>query len=160
MFNDESTNSRADTPSGSAPKVTRLYNKCGPVDRRELLRAATTGIVGTILSVRSENATSLFSRLMGDFNPLMPAASAAEAEALRIATLGEHRRDARRGAYVSLGDVGSDEPDRFIEPPRVGDVRESLADITQARKWLGYEPAVDFDEGLRRSIDYYRSIVK
>ena len=46
------------------------------------------------------------------------------------------------------------------EPPRVGDVRESLADITQARKCLGYEPAVDFDEGLRRSIDYYRSIVK
>jgi len=46
------------------------------------------------------------------------------------------------------------------EPARVGDVRESLADITQARKYLGYEPAVHFDEGLRRSIDYYRSIVK
>jgi UDP-glucose 4-epimerase len=46
------------------------------------------------------------------------------------------------------------------ESARVGDVRESLADITQARKCLGYEPAVDFEEGLRRSIDYYRSIVK
>ena len=46
------------------------------------------------------------------------------------------------------------------EPARVGDVRESLADITQARKWLGYEPAVDFDEGLRKSIDYYRSVVR
>ena len=44
-------------------------------------------------------------------------------------------------------------------PPRAGDVRESLADITQARKLLGYEPQVGFDEGLRRSIDYYRSIV-
>jgi UDP-glucose 4-epimerase len=41
-------------------------------------------------------------------------------------------------------------------PPRVGDVRESLADITLARKLLGYEPQVDFEEGLRRSIDYYR----
>jgi len=46
------------------------------------------------------------------------------------------------------------------EPPRVGDVRESLADITQARTWLKYEPIVDFEEGLRRSIDYYRSIVR
>jgi UDP-glucose 4-epimerase len=46
------------------------------------------------------------------------------------------------------------------EPPRVGDIRESLADITKARKYLGYEPQVDFDEGLQRSIDYYRSIVK
>jgi UDP-glucose 4-epimerase len=44
------------------------------------------------------------------------------------------------------------------EPARAGDVRESLADITQARKHLGYEPPVDFDEGLRRSIEYYKSI--
>jgi UDP-glucose 4-epimerase len=46
------------------------------------------------------------------------------------------------------------------EPPRVGDVRESLADITKARKLLKYEPAVEFEDGLRRSIDYYRTIVK
>jgi UDP-N-acetylglucosamine/UDP-N-acetyl-alpha-D-glucosaminouronate 4-epimerase len=43
------------------------------------------------------------------------------------------------------------------EAPRAGDVRESLADITQARACLGYEPQVGFEEGLRRSIDYYRS---
>jgi len=43
-------------------------------------------------------------------------------------------------------------------PPRAGDVRESLADISEARAALGYQPAVDFDEGLRRSIDYYRSL--
>ena len=35
------------------------------------------------------------------------------------------------------------------EPPRTGDVRESLADITLARQLLGYQPAVDFEEGLR-----------
>ncbi len=44
------------------------------------------------------------------------------------------------------------------EPPRPGDIRESMADITQARELLGYEPQVDFHEGLRRSIDYYRQI--
>ena len=41
---------------------------------------------------------------------------------------------------------------------RSGDVLESLADISAAREGLGYEPAIDFDEGLRRSIDYYRSL--
>jgi UDP-glucose 4-epimerase len=46
------------------------------------------------------------------------------------------------------------------EAARVGDVRESLADITQARTCLGYEPRVGFEEGLRRSIEYYRTIVK
>jgi len=43
-------------------------------------------------------------------------------------------------------------------PARVGDVRESLADITRARELLAYEPQIDFDAGLRRSIEYYRSI--
>jgi UDP-glucose 4-epimerase len=41
----------------------------------------------------------------------------------------------------------------------VGDVRESLADVTQARKCLGYEPVVGLEEGIRRTIDYYRQIV-
>jgi len=45
------------------------------------------------------------------------------------------------------------------EPPRVGDVRDSLADIGQARRLLEYEPQVGLEEGLRRSIDYYRSLV-
>jgi UDP-glucose 4-epimerase len=44
------------------------------------------------------------------------------------------------------------------DPPRPGDILESLADISLARKLLGYEPQVDFEEGLRRSIDYYRQI--
>lgn len=44
-------------------------------------------------------------------------------------------------------------------PARPGDVRESLADISVAREVLGYEPAIDFEAGLRRSIDYYRSLV-
>lgn len=45
-----------------------------------------------------------------------------------------------------------------FEEPRPGDVYESLADITLARQLLGYEPTIDFDEGLRRSIEYYRSL--
>jgi UDP-glucose 4-epimerase len=43
-------------------------------------------------------------------------------------------------------------------PARVGDVRDSLADITVARAILNFEPAIDFEEGLRRSIAYYRSL--
>jgi UDP-glucose 4-epimerase len=43
-------------------------------------------------------------------------------------------------------------------PPRVGDVRESLADITQARSILKYESEVDLVEGLKRSIAYYRTL--
>jgi UDP-glucose 4-epimerase len=42
--------------------------------------------------------------------------------------------------------------------PLPGDVRDSLADISLARKLLGYEPTIGFEEGLRRSIDYYRGL--
>jgi UDP-glucose 4-epimerase len=53
--------------------------------------------------------------------------------------------------------LGADVKPDFA-PARIGDVRESQADITLARKLLGYEPQINFEEGLRRSIDYYRSI--
>ncbi len=40
-------------------------------------------------------------------------------------------------------------------PERAGDIRDSLADITAARRDLGYTASVDFREGLRRSIAWY-----
>jgi UDP-glucose 4-epimerase len=40
--------------------------------------------------------------------------------------------------------------------PRPGDVRHSLADITAAREALGYRVQVDFYEGLRRTVDWYK----
>ncbi len=54
--------------------------------------------------------------------------------------------------------LGTDVKPQHAEP-RAGDVRESLADITAARKMLGYESLIDFEEGLRRSISYYRQMV-
>ena len=40
-------------------------------------------------------------------------------------------------------------------PGRAGDVRDSQADISRARKVLGYEPSVSLEEGLRRTVDWY-----
>jgi UDP-glucose 4-epimerase len=39
---------------------------------------------------------------------------------------------------------------------RAGDVMHSLADISLARKHLGYSPDVGFEEGLKRTVDWYR----
>jgi len=41
---------------------------------------------------------------------------------------------------------------------RAGDVRESLADISAARELLDYEPVIDFEQGLQRSIEYYKQV--
>jgi nucleoside-diphosphate-sugar epimerase len=42
-------------------------------------------------------------------------------------------------------------------PTRHGDVKDSLADITRARTLLGYEPLVSLEEGLKKTIDWYRT---
>lgn len=41
-------------------------------------------------------------------------------------------------------------------PARGGDVKHSLADVSKAEAGLGYRPTVDFEEGLRRTVEWYR----
>ena len=43
-------------------------------------------------------------------------------------------------------------------PERNGDIKHSLADISLARELLGYAPSVAFREGLRRTVEWYRSL--
>lgn len=45
------------------------------------------------------------------------------------------------------------------EEPRVGDVKHSLADISAAREAFGYDPTIDFDEGLRRTVEFLANSV-
>jgi len=40
-------------------------------------------------------------------------------------------------------------------PARAGDVRASVADLSRARELLGFEPAIDLQEGLRRTTEYF-----
>jgi UDP-glucose 4-epimerase len=47
--------------------------------------------------------------------------------------------------------------DRSYEPAREADVRASWADVGEARRLLGYQPGIDFAEGLRRTADYLLS---
>jgi UDP-glucose 4-epimerase len=44
---------------------------------------------------------------------------------------------------------------RKHSPTRVGDVPHTLADISAAKRDMGYEPIVDFAEGLRRTVAYF-----
>ncbi|MEK7117537.1 MAG: SDR family oxidoreductase [Patescibacteria group bacterium] len=44
----------------------------------------------------------------------------------------------------------------IYEEERKGDIKHSLADISKAKKLLGYEPIIDFDTGLRITVEYYK----
>jgi UDP-glucose 4-epimerase len=41
-------------------------------------------------------------------------------------------------------------------PDRAGDVKHSLADLSRSAEFLGYKPLVNFEEGLRRTVEWYR----
>ena len=43
-----------------------------------------------------------------------------------------------------------------FDPPRAGDVRDSLADITRAKQAFGYAPAYTVRSGLAETIAWYR----
>ena len=77
----------------------------------------------------------------------------------------ERRGHQRRHRRTDLAEraVSRDEEDRgaTVEPTyaasRQGDVRDSQADIRKAKEILGYEPTVSFEDGLRRTIEWYRT---
>ncbi len=56
-----------------------------------------------------------------------------------------------------LGDILGIEPIVENCPPRLGDIPHSLADISKARNLLGYNPTIDFTEGLRRTAEWFRA---
>jgi UDP-glucose 4-epimerase len=51
--------------------------------------------------------------------------------------------------------IGCSEEPRYA-PPRAGDVKHSLADISRTQAALGYQPTVDFENGLRRTVEWYK----
>jgi nucleoside-diphosphate-sugar epimerase len=52
--------------------------------------------------------------------------------------------------------VGADVRPVYAEA-RAGDVRDSQADISKAKMILGYQPRVPFEEGLQKTVDWYRT---
>jgi nucleoside-diphosphate-sugar epimerase len=65
------------------------------------------------------------------------------------------------GSPASVNDVAAaigrilDKPvERSFAPPRPGDIRDSWADVRAAHETLGYEPFVDLEDGLRRTIEH------
>ena len=59
--------------------------------------------------------------------------------------------------FQILRDLTAYNGDAAYGQPRSGDIRDSLADIALAGELLGYRPTVDFKEGLRRTVEWYRS---
>ncbi|KUK67986.1 MAG: NAD-dependent epimerase/dehydratase, partial [Methanocalculus sp. 52_23] len=55
--------------------------------------------------------------------------------------------------------TGSNQP-VIYDPPREGDIRDSLADISHARAAFGYNPEYTLEEGLRETVAWFREHIE
>jgi len=77
----------------------------------------------------------------------------ASGEVINVAT---GSRISINGLFRALRDLVGARVEPVYAPARAGDVRDSQADIEKARRLLGYAPIVGFEEGLRKTVDWYR----
>ncbi|MBR4832620.1 MAG: SDR family oxidoreductase [Butyrivibrio sp.] len=81
------------------------------------------------------------------------ASSEAAGEAYNIGAGG---REYLIDVYHHLTDALGLDVEPIYGPPRKGDIRDSNADISKARKNLGYDPSYDFKAGIKLAIDWYK----
>jgi nucleoside-diphosphate-sugar epimerase len=80
-------------------------------------------------------------------------AAGASGEIINVATGG---RISLNTLFKTIRDLVNARVQPLYAPPRPGDVKDSQADISKARRVLGYEPLVSFEEGLARTVAWYR----
>jgi len=85
------------------------------------------------------------------------AARAPEGGRGRVLNVGGGREPTSVNRILEIvADLTDTDPEPAHTPPRQGDVRRTEADISLARRLIGYEPGVDIEEGLRRTVAWFR----
>ncbi|HEY6045860.1 MAG TPA: SDR family oxidoreductase [Pyrinomonadaceae bacterium] len=85
------------------------------------------------------------------------AAESAKAVGAVINIANGHRVTLNRLFEIMKETTGRSDATVQYLPARPGDVRDSLADLTLARTLLGYEPQVDLQDGLQRTLDWWQN---
>jgi UDP-N-acetylglucosamine/UDP-N-acetyl-alpha-D-glucosaminouronate 4-epimerase len=78
----------------------------------------------------------------------------ASGEVINVATNG---RVSLNQLFSTLRDLVGARVEPIYEAPRAGDVRDSQADIGKAARLLGYTPLVTFEQGLQKTVEWYRA---
>jgi UDP-glucose 4-epimerase len=84
-------------------------------------------------------------------------ASQAQGVAGRMYNAGNGCRHTLNQVWEILQKMEGVEIRPVFAPPRPGDVRDSMADTTSAMRDLGHAPRFTIEEGLRRTLEWYRT---
>ena len=143
--------------------VLRFFNVFGP---RQDPSSAYSGVISLFTAALSEGRVPTIygdGEQTRDFTYVSDVADGV-LTACHAPDLGGQVLNLARGGRTSLNQlyqvlrdlIGTNIEPRF-GPPREGDVRDSQADITRARRLLGFDTYVTLEEGLRRTVDWYRA---
>ena len=88
---------------------------------------------------------------------LLAAAAPASRAAGRMFNVATGTRASLNATFEALKKITGYTGRPKYEPEREGDVKHSLADISRAQKDLAYQPKVGFEDGLRRTVEWYRN---
>ncbi len=88
---------------------------------------------------------------------LLAASAPAEKVSGRVMNTATGTRITLNETFAILRELTGYSGDPTYVDERKGDIRDSLADIALANELLGYQPLVDFREGLRRTVEWYRT---
>ena len=142
----------------------RYFNIFGP---RQVPDSPYSGVMAkfTLQMMRGERPTIFGDGEQGrDFTYIDNAVSAnllamaapRENIAGRVFNIACGERHSLNKTFKVLADLLDFKEQPLYGPPRTGDIRDSLADISAAREAFGYHPAVSFEEGLRRTVEWYK----
>jgi UDP-glucose 4-epimerase len=73
----------------------------------------------------------------------------------RVFNIGTGRSQTLNQVYAAIADQLGFSAKPIYGPPREGDIKHSLADISRAVKELDYQPKIQFHDGLRKTVDWY-----
>ena len=142
--------------------TTRYFNVFGP---RQDPSSPYSGVISLFISALCEERqptiygdgehTRDFTYVANVVDGVLRACTAprASGEVINVATGG---RISLNTLFTTIRDLVAASVEPIYAPPRSGDVKDSQADISKARQVLGYEPSVSFEEGLARTVAWYR----
>lgn len=143
----------------------RFFNIFGPRQRAD---SPYSGVIALFVGALTQGRTprifgdGMQSRdftYVGDVVQALTKAATVPGVSGKVFNVGTGRRVTLLDLLAALNRLLGKQVAPEFHPERAGDIRHSCADITAARRELGYEPNFSFEEGLRRTLDWYATLV-